>query len=151
MVELSIVDVNELREMIGKESKPISVVVEKEAIRKFARAVEDENPLYLDEEYAKGTRFAGIVAPEGMFLSAEFNNPPEPIACPTKRILDGGGNWAFYRRVRPGDTITFSKKLLEVAEREGRIGKMYLITSEIKWRDQNGNLVAKAQTTLISY
>src|SRR4051794_8345322 len=51
------------RTRVGTEFGPIVVEVEKGALVKFARAIGETNPLYLDEDYAKTTRFGAIVAP----------------------------------------------------------------------------------------
>ena len=42
-----------LQDAIGTESKKLSNDIEKGAIRRFAEAIEDNNPLYVDENYAK--------------------------------------------------------------------------------------------------
>ena len=39
----------EMRDVIGVESEAITYDVEKGAIRKFAEAIGDDNPLYVDE------------------------------------------------------------------------------------------------------
>ena len=41
--------------------------VEKGAIKKYADAVDDHNPLYWDDEYAKNSRYGSIIAPPGFF------------------------------------------------------------------------------------
>ena len=43
--------------------------VSKEAIRNYANGIGDINPLWRDEEYARQTRFKGIIAPPGWFYS----------------------------------------------------------------------------------
>ena len=52
-------DVNAFRKWVGKESVPVKNEVEKGAIRKFAEAIGDPNPLYHDEAYAKPPATAG--------------------------------------------------------------------------------------------
>lgn len=54
-----------VRSLIGKETKTATAwsEVTKTEIRRFIQAVMDEDPLYFDEDYAKTTRFGGVVAP----------------------------------------------------------------------------------------
>ena len=52
----------EMRRAIGVESDPGVIEVEKETIRRVADALGDPNPLWRDEEYAKGTSYGGIIA-----------------------------------------------------------------------------------------
>ena len=48
---------------VGCRSEPVANVVEKGAVRKFAEAIGDPNPLYVDEEAAKASRYGGLIAP----------------------------------------------------------------------------------------
>ena len=52
----------EMRRAIGVESEPGVIEVEKETIRRVADALDDPNPLWRAEEYAKGTSYGGIIA-----------------------------------------------------------------------------------------
>ena len=54
----------EITAFIGKSEETVIMEVEKGAIKKFADAVDDPNPLYWDEEYARGSRYGSIIAPE---------------------------------------------------------------------------------------
>ena len=60
---------DELKAAIGVESAPALNEVEKGAIRKFAQAVGDPNPLWQDEEYAKKGPYGRIVAPPTFLVS----------------------------------------------------------------------------------
>ena len=57
----------ELTQLIGKTGEPVILEVEKGAIKRFADAVGDRNPLYWDEEHARNSRYGSIVAPPGFF------------------------------------------------------------------------------------
>ena len=67
-----------LQQHIGQRGDPTTVEVEKGAVRKFARAIGETNPLYYDEAYAATTRFGGIVAPP-TFVAA-LKAPGLPVA-----------------------------------------------------------------------
>ncbi|MBA3474210.1 MAG: MaoC family dehydratase N-terminal domain-containing protein, partial [Rubrobacter sp.] len=45
---------------IGYRSEPVTNVVEKGAVKKFAEAIGDPNPLYVDEEAAKASRYGAL-------------------------------------------------------------------------------------------
>ena len=53
----------EVAKFIGAGTGVVVFEVEKGAIKKFADAVDDGNPLYWDEEYAKNTKYGSIIAP----------------------------------------------------------------------------------------
>ena len=58
------------RALIGKESEPVHAPdeVSKSMIRHFCEMMEDPNPLYTDEEYAKNSKYGGIIAPPQMLM-----------------------------------------------------------------------------------
>lgn len=138
-----------IKASIGAEAEPFTYVVEKGAIKKFATAVGDPNPLWQDEAYARKTRYGGIIAPPTFFRL--FRPIRFPVERPYARLLDGGSEWEYFEPVRPGDTITGTIKLAGVAEREGRVGKMLILVWEITYKNQFGAIVATQRSTSISY
>ena len=60
--------VEEVQAMVGQESerKPGNDEVNRAMIRHWCEAMEDGNPLYTDPEYAKNSKYGGIIAPPQM-------------------------------------------------------------------------------------
>jgi len=126
----------EIRRMVGQEFvKPVVREVEKGAIQRFARAIEDPNPLWQDEEYAKKARYGGIIAPpvfpnslqpEGAISLAAQERLLE-IAGPGKTGMVGGAEYEWFQPIRPGDVITVTSKVVDAREREGKLGKMLIL------------------------
>lgn len=158
----------EITKLIGQVTGTSIFEVEKEAIRRFADAVDDSNPLYWDEEYAKKSRYGSIIAPPGFISSPWLSGRPTKwpkrgaTSSETRgdlrvalaeagygRVLDGGMEYEFFGPVRAGDTITASSSIKDVIGREGRTGKMAFVISETTYTNQNGELVAKARATSI--
>lgn len=150
----------ELAKFIGKGGDVKIYEVEKGAIKRFADAVGDPNPLYHDEEYATNSRYGSIIALPGFFgwpkgdapgagwraelrpalIKAGYTNP-SPI--------DGGIEYEFFRPVRAGDILAASTTIKDITEREGKTGKMSFTIHETTYINQNGDLVAKARGTSI--
>jgi len=99
----------EVTQFIGKSTDVRVFEVEKGAIRRFADAVDDPNPLYWDEEYARNSRYGSIITPPGFFgwptrqprgsalteesmagLSMALAQAGYP------RVLDGGIEYEFF-------------------------------------------------------
>jgi acyl dehydratase len=84
-------------------------------IRNFAAGAGDDNPLFHDPEYARGTRWGSPIAPGTMV--GQINSPmkgdpvPDEIKALRKSLWRGvhvfvsGSTWDWYRPVFPGDTI----------------------------------------------
>ena len=74
-----------------------------------------------------------------------------PFELPVTRLLDGGGDWEYFRPIRPGDVLTVVTKLVDIRERAGRMGTMVFLVSELTWRNQRNELVARSRGTSIRY
>ena len=150
----------ELRQYLGKQGPAMVFEVEKGAIKRYAQAIGDDNPLYWDEEYARNSRYGSIIAPPGFFgwaarpIVHEEEVMGEAIMAVAKagyaRLLDGGIEYEFHRPVRAGDTLVATAKIADFYERVSKSGeKMILTVFESTYLNQNGDLVVKARHTLI--
>jgi acyl dehydratase len=146
-----------LKQYIGKVDPPHLREVEKGAIRRYADAVGDDNPLYYDEEYARKSRYGGIIAPPGFFGWAKKTISSSEglvgligamIEAGYAGILDGGMAYDFYLPVRVGDTLVVSPKVADITLKEGKT-KMMILRFEASYTNQNGDLIAKSYQTLI--
>jgi acyl dehydratase len=150
----------ELRGLIGIMTQPVVNEVERGAIRRYAEAVGNPNPLYSDLEYARNSRYGELICPPGFFgwprkVSSDTMEMMGRLFAPLFkaglfRILDGGVEYEFFLPVRAGDTLAWYAKFAGVREREGKTGKMIFLTMEISYINQNGDLVAKARQTFIA-
>ena len=139
------------QQAIGREGEPVTTDVEKGAIIKFARAIQDDNPLFNDEVAARSSRFGGLIAPPTFLRSVGTLRPELPFELPLTRLLDGGSDWEYFHPVRPGDRITSVAKITDVSERTGRLGAMVFMTVVITYRNQLDQVVATQTGTSIRY
>jgi acyl dehydratase len=154
----------EIAQLIGKSTGVRMFEVEKGAIRRFADAVGDPNPLFRDEEHARGSPYGGIIAPPGFFgwpLRQQMGSPlvvefPMELMGPLSQsgyavatALDGGMEYDFFQPVRAGDTLAASTVVKDLRERTGKMGKMAFIVLETTYLNQHGTLVARARATTI--
>jgi acyl dehydratase len=150
----------ELRSMVGLMTQPVVNEVERGAIRRYAEAVGDPNPLYADVEYARGSRYGEVICPPGFFgwpmkVTAGAIEVMVPVFAALingglVRILDGGREYEFTLPVRAGDTLAWYARFAGAAEKEGKTGPMVLVTMEITYLNLDGNLVARARQTFIA-
>jgi len=119
---------DELKKHIGEESQPIIYSIDAGAIKFFAESIMDPDPLYYDEEYARQTKYGGIVAPptfSGGATSVRNLKSDSPLT--TSAIVlpvpkgwvgfNGGDDFELFEPVRPGDTLTSIEKVTNQTER----------------------------------
>jgi len=65
-------------------------------IRRWVMAMDYPNPLHWDEEFARTTKFGGLVAPQSMCASLDYGHGCQP-ACvgriPGSHLIFGGEEW----------------------------------------------------------
>lgn len=111
-------------------------------IRAFAALTGDENPLHLDEEFARGTRFGRPIA-HGMLVAAM-------ISTVLGRLLPGPGTiylsqrLQFLRPVYPGDTITATVEVVHIREDKP------VVTLSTYCRNQNGEEVLRGEAVVLA-
>ncbi len=70
---------------------------------------------------------------------------------PGQRLLNGGQRNRYGEPIRPGDTISVTRRFVDVVERETKRGPMVFFTSEFRWENQHGALVRLGEQTTIYY
>jgi len=154
--------VEEWQDKIGTEGDPVTLVIEGGLIARFAQAVDDSNPLWRDEEYARESRNEGIIAPPYLLCALMTMSPPsqEPnmvpvpipkLSLPGEHTLDGGSEWEFFLPLKRGDTLTSRTRLADVFERQGKMGTMGFFVYQTTYTNQRGEIVAKGSSTFINY
>lgn len=141
----------EMRAFVGVESAPVTYEVEKGAVARFARAIGDLNPLYLDELVARNSSYGGLIAPPTFLRSLIPGKTPKPFPEPFSYVLDGGSEYRFFSPVRVGDRITVTRRMVELFEKQGRLGMMLFRVTEIKYTNQLGEVAAMQLSTTITY
>lgn len=123
------------------DTASITKRITEEDIRKFADASGDHNPLHLDEEFAKTTRFGGRIA-HGM-LSASLISAVIASDLPGEGSIYLGQTLQFVAPVFPDDTVT--AKVTVVSQREDKpIMKLATICT-----NQHGEVVVKGEATVL--
>jgi acyl dehydratase len=142
----------EARKQIGKAGEARTIEVERGAIRRFAEAIGDPNPLFNNEAEARQTRFGGMIAPPTFCRSLSAAIPDVKLDMGESfRGLDGGSDWEYFEPIRPGDRITVQTKIADLRESAGRLGTMVFITTETSYTNQFGKICALQRSTAIRY
>lgn len=135
------------RTLIGSTSEVYEFEVEKGAIRAFANAIGDDNPLYHDEDYAKRQGYASLVAPPT--FPQTFKLPTPGFNVDKRRTLHGEQEFIYERPIVAGDALSCVSKLVDIIDRPGKKGTMTFFMFETWGEDINGDLVFRSITTVI--
>ncbi len=141
-------------------------------IRHWVDALDDRNPVYLDEELAASTRFGGIVAPPAMLQTwtmgrpriegiAERGGAPEMhFDNPFIRLDEAGyvGTLAtnseleFVRYLRPGDHLQYSTEVESISSRKTTaLGKGYFVTWVTTYMDGEDEVVGRQLFRILKF
>lgn len=145
--------------------------VEASHILMFARAIGDPNPVYSNEEAAKDSEAAGIIAPP-TFVEAVAQFDPDyrlrpkpgeawfgsggtPSGVEGKPsaggALHGEQEYTYFRPVRPGEVLSCERKEGAVWEKHSkRGGKLSFRERIAEFRDETGELVVLARAVLVT-
>jgi acyl dehydratase len=153
---------DEIKALVGREaSYTAPEELGRAAIRYFAVAVGDDNPLYTDDSYARAHGHPSVVAPPTLICETnQYAGLPRDadgyaghswhLEIPGTRLVRGGNSYAFHRPVRPDDVITATWRIESVTERVAAGGRpMLVIISRAVYTDQHGEPLATNEETLI--
>ncbi|RIV22055.1 MaoC family dehydratase [Alicyclobacillaceae bacterium I2511] len=133
---------------MGQSSSPVRNEVEKGAIRRFAEALGDPNPLYRDEVYARSMGYASVPAPPTFSRTFDYGTIAG-FTLPEEGLIHGDQSFTYYAPIVAGDVLYCSSQLLQVKERKGSLGKMVFLVLEQSVRDGQGQLRLQEQMTVI--
>ncbi len=126
-------------------------LITKDLIRHFCDSIGDKNPLFRWEEYAKFTRYGGIIAPPGILICiGEAGAGMGRIAPGFGRSLAGGSTWHWLKTIRPGDTFHVMGTDLGVNEKFPREPKPYRLFQSVyrtTYFNQDNEVVAYRDRT----
>ncbi|GIW41945.1 MAG: acyl dehydratase [Candidatus Binatia bacterium] len=147
-----------LRERIGKGfpgRRPWRTEATRDAIYHLAYAIGDLSPLYLDEEYAKKTRWGTIIAPPIIVNSMDtlraVGSSGLPEGLPGVHSIWTGSLYEWERPVFLGDRVRSESYLKDVVEKESTFGggRAVYQTYEAVYYNQNGDRIGKRNDTWI--
>ena len=112
-----------------------------ELIRKFADVSGDYNPIHLDEEFAKSTRFGKRIA-HGM-LSGAFISAVLGYEFKERKIVYLSQTMKFTAPVYIGDTVIATATVTNIREDKG------IVTLETVCTNQNGETLVKGEAAVM--
>jgi hypothetical protein len=155
---------DEHRALIGQESepRPAGYQVTPTMARFWCEMVEDANPIYFNEAYARTTWLGGVFAPPTQLQTWSMQPPwpPRPEEDDRPRLqLEGcdttiatNSVLEYYLPLRYGDTLTQTSHISMISdEKKTRLGVGHFYSTVTTYRNQFGQVVGTHTFTLFTY
>jgi acyl dehydratase len=140
------------RDFIGRTtSAGETFEVTRNDIRRFALAIGDRNPAYLDPEAAKALGHRDVVAPPTFLITASTGEPgggfiTDPdLGLNYAMVVHGEERFAFHRPVYAGDLLDTVTTISDI--RDAGRNELMTLVSEVT---SNGEKVATVTNTIVS-
>ena len=118
------------RSLVGARSEPVANLIERGAVRKFAEAIGDPSPLYVDEATAKASRYGGLVAPPTFPRTLDYGEI-EGMGWPDAGMIHGEHQISYAGRpLLVGEELRCYTKFEDYYEKESRGGLLGFIIME---------------------
>ena len=135
---------------IGKTYPTYTYEVGKEKIKEYAKAIKNLDPYYLDDDFAKKSKYGAIIAPPtfAVVFGAYLIEPvftDKDLNLNMAMLVHGEQELEFLEVVKAGDSITTSAKIVDIKNKE----KLDVISVEIKSKNQHGKEVSRGIYTFV--
>lgn len=167
----------EIQKLIGAGSEMETACerVERGAVRRYAQAYIDADPVFYSDEHTRNSRYGGPVAPplfpmnmfrlpfgtpdpfaahaddpdfDGIVGSTAQGLPPLPLP-PGTGLLNAGTEVELFRYARHGETVTARSSYHSITEKQNSKGPMLLVVIETEYRNEAGDLLLRVKKTQI--
>ena len=140
------------RSLIGKTYPEILFSVEKERLKFFAKATQQSDPIYFDEDVAKKNGHPSILAPPTFITTIVYGQEKpyqylEDLGIPIGSILHARQEYTNYESIYAGDELRMESKIGEIYEKKD--GMLEFISFISNYKNQKNELVAESVSTLV--
>jgi acyl dehydratase len=135
----------------GKEYEPVTFEVTRDRVTRFAEAVGEDRPIFLDAAAARSAGYAEQVAPPTFVTSMQMMASGRVVGDPDlgldyTRVVHGEQSYDWRRPVVVGDVLTAVPRLADVYAK----GSNEFLVIEAAITDAAGEVVVVARSTLLS-
>ncbi len=140
------------RSLIGKTWPEKHFTITANALRFFAKATGETNPVYLNEEAARAAGHPALPVPPTFLFSAELLAPTdsiwiEEIDVPLEKVLHAEQSFEYDRVVYAGETLTMRSTISDVYEKKG--GLLEFVTRDVTYHDAGGQRCGILKSILV--
>ncbi len=136
------------KDQIGKQSNKVKNAVERGAVKKFAEAIGDLHPIYVDEDTGRLSKFKNNIAPPTFPRVFDYG-VIEGLNLSIKGLIHGEQTFHYVRPLYVGEEIYCYSKVKNYFEKKGHFGEMGFLVVENYGEDLAGNLIFSSSSTVV--
>lgn len=133
---------------IGKQSKRVKNIVDRNRVKLFAHAIGDEASIYLDESVGEASRYGGNIAPPTYPRVFDYGQI-DGLKLPSKGLIHGEQIYHYERPLLVGEEVYCYARVADYKERQGQNGRMGIMRIENNGEDANGQSIFSSTVVII--
>ncbi|MBY8983697.1 MAG: MaoC family dehydratase N-terminal domain-containing protein [Candidatus Lokiarchaeota archaeon] len=130
------------RNFIGYEFNSSEMTIPRWKITQFANAIREKNPIYYDLKAARAQGYKDLPVPPTFFTRMMYSGEKNfyaTLGIDFKNLLDGGKEFRYHSQCVAGDTIIYQTRVENIIEKEGKRGKMDIVTAITRGKNKESN------------
>ena len=127
-------------EFVGSRSQPVRNLVERGAVRRFAEAIADPSPLYVDEEVAGRSRYGNLLAPPTFPRTFDYGRI-DGLELPSAGLIHGEFRISYERPLLVGEELLCRMELKDSYDKQGRRGLLGFLVFERTGESADGERI----------
>lgn len=137
-----------LYEFIGNRSSKVTNVIEKGAVLKFAKAIGETHPMYIDENYAKNSSISNLLVPATFPVTLDYGTIPG-LTLPSVGLIHGEQSFHYHRPLVVGDVVECYREVKDYMEKEAKSGTLGMLTFTDYGEDEQDELIFENERVII--
>ncbi|MGC4376391.1 MaoC family dehydratase N-terminal domain-containing protein [Fictibacillus sp. Mic-4] len=137
-----------LQEFVGKRSNKVKNIVERGAVKKFAEAIGDASPIFIDEEAGRRSRYKTNIAPPTFPRVFDYGEI-DGMNLPDKGLIHGEQTFHFKRPLLVGEEVYCYVEVSNYSERKGTNGVTGFLVLKRYGEDSDGKLIFSERQIVI--
>ena len=140
------------RSFIGHTQPAFTVEVERGALRLFAKATGQSDPVYVDDAAARAAGHPGLPVPPTYLFCLEMMGPDpgalrDRMGIDLAKVLHGEQRFRYHRMAHAGDALSFQQRVADIYDKKG--GLLEFMVRETRVTNQRGEHVADLIATTV--
>ena len=140
----------DLKTLKDRSTVPEIFDIEKGQVRRFARAVGEDNAIHFDEAAAQAAGFSSLVAPPTFYAAlAPLQPMVEAFDLDPQALMHAEEEYEYFRPICAGDSVSIVHRVVDAYVKETPGGKLTFIVIETRGTDAQRRPVFKGRRVLV--